>query len=151
MTPALNSATSGQNPEASYVDPRDTPAFKELNDLVHHFIDSFPKGYKDPLRNGVVDIHLLTAITAPNMYVMKLCLNIIIVYILIFALFRGIILLHDPHVDLQRRKCISIQEIETAAHNVLKQLHAILSTSFDMTRLDNFSCVCASFRDFVYL
>lgn len=139
MTPAPDSATSGQNPEAAYVDPRDTPAFKEVNSLVHNFIESFPKGYKDPVRNGVVDVHLLTAILAPNLYVKtKLHMK----GILIVHYFRGIILLHDPHVDLQRRGCISVQEVNNAAHNILNQLYAIWSTSFDMARIDNFSCVC---------
>ena len=69
MTPAPDSATAGQNPTAPYVDPRDTPAFREVDHLVHNFVDSFPKGLRDPVRDGVVDIHLLLAILAPYMCV----------------------------------------------------------------------------------
>ena len=69
MTPAPDSATAGQNPTAPYVDPRDTPAFKEVDYLVHNFIDSFPRCFKDPVTEGVVDIHMLLAILSPHMYV----------------------------------------------------------------------------------
>ncbi|KAI5124712.1 hypothetical protein M0805_004318 [Coniferiporia weirii] len=119
MVPPPESTTADQSASAQYIDPRETPGFKEVDHLVMSFIPSFPRGLRDPVIDGVVDIHLLLAILSPNI---------------------AKILLHDPHVDLKRKGCISVQRILEAARAVMDQLYAIWSTSFDLTLLDNFCC-----------
>lgn len=51
------------------IDPRQTEGFKEIDHLVHSFVDSFPRDFKDPVKDGVVDTHLLIACISPNVYV----------------------------------------------------------------------------------
>ncbi|KAH8120305.1 hypothetical protein DFH11DRAFT_1559424 [Phellopilus nigrolimitatus] len=119
MVPPPGSTTADQCATAQYIDPRETSGFKEIDHLVSSFVSSFPRGFRDPVQDGVLDIHLLLAILAPNI---------------------AKILLHDPHVDLKRKGCISVQRNLEAAHAVLDQLYAIWSTSFDLTLLDNFCC-----------
>lgn len=48
------------------VDPRCTPAFRELDDLVAAFRGSFPSNLKDPIINNVVDSHLYTTCLVPH-------------------------------------------------------------------------------------
>lgn len=48
-------------------DPRDSPAFLELEQLVHAFRASFPAHLRDPVQDGVVDPHLYGAHIAANM------------------------------------------------------------------------------------
>lgn len=55
--------------QPQYIDPRQTEGFKEVDQIVHSFVDSFPRDLKDPVKDGVVDIHLLIACIAPNVYV----------------------------------------------------------------------------------
>ncbi|KAL5535512.1 hypothetical protein ACEPAF_3606 [Sanghuangporus sanghuang] len=119
MIPPAGSSNEEQSATAQYIDPRDTPGFIKIDHLVSAFIPSFPKGLRSATRDGVVDIHLLLALLAPNV---------------------AKILLHEPHVDLQRRGCISAQRILEAARAILDQLYAIWSTSFDLTLLENFCC-----------
>lgn len=66
---SLNQTVSpiGQLPED--IDPRQTEGFKEIDVLVHSFVDSFPRDFKDPVKDGVVDAHLLVACISPNVYV----------------------------------------------------------------------------------
>lgn len=140
--PAMVSPITVHNVEhsssAQYIDPRETYGFKEIDNLVQSFVPSFPRGLRDTTRDGVVDIHLLLAILAPNM-----CVSIIsMIYFkgrLLF--FSAQILLHDPHVDIKRQGCISAARILEAARAVLDQLYKIWATSFDLTLLDNFCSV----------
>ncbi|EJD03967.1 uncharacterized protein FOMMEDRAFT_19284 [Fomitiporia mediterranea MF3/22] len=104
---------------AQYIDPRQTSGFKKMDHLVSAFTSSFPKGFRDATQDGVVDMHLLIAHLAPSV---------------------AKILLHDPHVDLKRKGCVSAQRILEAARAILDQLYAIWATSFDLTLLDNFCC-----------
>ncbi|PAV22369.1 hypothetical protein PNOK_0232600 [Pyrrhoderma noxium] len=104
---------------AQYIDPRETYGFKQIDFVVQSFVPSFPRGLRDVTRDGNVDIHLLLAILSPNI---------------------AQILLHDPHVDIKRKGCISAARILEAARAVLDQLYNIWATSFDLTLLDNFCC-----------
>ncbi|KAL5495275.1 hypothetical protein ACEPAI_738 [Sanghuangporus weigelae] len=119
MIPPAGTSNKEQSATAQYIDPRDTPGFIKTDHLVSAFIPSFPKGLRSATRDGVVDIHLLLAFLAPNV---------------------AKILLHEPHIDLQRRGCISVQRTLEAARAILDQLYAIWSTSFDLTLLENFCC-----------
>ena len=51
------------------------------------------------------------------------------------------IVLHEPHIDIRKTGCISVQKVFNGAHAILNQLYAIWSTSYDLTLLDNFCCV----------
>jgi len=49
------------------LDPRSTPAFIEVDALVHSFKSSFPPDLRNPINGNLVDIHLFTACTIPHM------------------------------------------------------------------------------------
>lgn len=71
MVPPPGSTTADQCATAQYIDPRETSGFKEIDHLVSSFVSSFPRGFRDPVQDGVLDIHLLLAILAPNMHVLS--------------------------------------------------------------------------------
>ena len=125
---------------ATYIDPRDTTGFRKIDHLVSSFIPSFPKSLKSATQGGVVDVYLIVAFLAPNVYVFFL-LTIETEAPTKF-ISRAKILLHDPHADLKRKGCVSVTKIFEAAHAILEQLYALWSTSFDLCLLDNFCSVC---------
>lgn len=49
------------------MDPRSTPAFIEVDNLVSNFRSSFPPDLRNPINGNVVDVHLFTACTIPHM------------------------------------------------------------------------------------
>jgi len=51
------------------------------------------------------------------------------------------IVLHDPHAEVQRSGCISALKILTAARAILDMIYNVWSTSFDITLLDSFCSV----------
>lgn len=53
----------------AYIDPRESEGFKEIDSLVSAFVSSFPRGWNDPVRDGIVDVHMLLACVAPNVFV----------------------------------------------------------------------------------
>lgn len=116
--PKMTVPGMGADRSAQYLDPRQTEGFREVDNLVSCFVESFPRHLKDPVQGGVVDPHLLLACLAPNV---------------------AKILLHDPHADPQSKGCISVVRILEAARSMLNWLYAILSTSYDITLLDNFA------------
>ena len=46
------------------------------------------------------------------------------------------ILLHDPHADVQNSGCMSALRTPTAARDILDLIHALRSTSYDITLVD---------------
>jgi len=54
-------------PGSDALDPRSTPAFTEVDNLVSNFRNSFPSDLRNPINGNVVDIHLFTACTIPHM------------------------------------------------------------------------------------
>jgi len=54
-------------PSSEVMDPRSTPAFIEVDNLVSTFRSSFPPDLRNPINGNVVDVHLFTACTIPHM------------------------------------------------------------------------------------
>lgn len=54
-------------PNSDMLDPRSTPAFIEVENLVSNFRSSFPPDLRNPINGNVVDVHLFTACTIPHM------------------------------------------------------------------------------------
>lgn len=69
MVPPRGSAASELPSTAQYIDPRQTPGFIEIDSLVESFIPSFPRHLRDPVRENILDVHLLLAHLAPYVYV----------------------------------------------------------------------------------
>ncbi|KAF8592080.1 hypothetical protein K439DRAFT_1401652 [Ramaria rubella] len=103
----------GPGPQSA-VDPRESPAFKGLDSTIASFKMSFPREFRDPIPNGVVDPHLYVAHLIPH---------------------TATLLLHDPHADfgLPDR---SSEKLSVAAHAILDLVYLICSTSYDITLLD---------------
>lgn len=55
---------STQGPER--IDPRDTPSFRAVDNLIEGFRTSFPKDLRDPVRGGRVDSELYVACLVPH-------------------------------------------------------------------------------------
>ncbi|KAF9650040.1 hypothetical protein BDM02DRAFT_1526203 [Thelephora ganbajun] len=106
-----------QNSEV--LDPRSTPAFMEVDNLVSSFRSSFPPDLRNPISGNVVDVHLFTACTIPHI---------------------AMIVLHEPHAVLQATGCISATSLLVAARQILTLIYSIWSTSFDLALLDVFIC-----------
>jgi len=64
-TPTANAPA--RLPSLEVLDPRSTPAFIEVDNLVNSFRSSFPVDLRNPINGNVVDVHLFTACTIPHM------------------------------------------------------------------------------------
>jgi len=115
--PARNFATQvyGDQP-----DIRSSPAFLELDQLLMSFRSSFPGNLKDPFRNGQVDTHLYTTFLTAHV---------------------SMILLHEPHANLDRN-CTSAAKILESARAILELIYAMWSTNYDIGLLDYFCSFC---------
>ncbi|KAG1801522.1 uncharacterized protein HD556DRAFT_884748 [Suillus plorans] len=115
--PARNFATQvyGDQP-----DIRSSPAFLELDQLLMSFRSSFPSNLKDPFRNGQVDTHLYTTFLTAHV---------------------SMILLHEPHANLERN-CTSAAKILESARAILELIYAMWSTNYDIGLLDYFCSFC---------
>jgi hypothetical protein len=60
------------------------------------------------------------------------------------------IVLHDPHAEVQRSGCISALKILTAARAILDLIYNVWSTSFDITLLDTFCSVIISIAPCIF-
>ena len=69
MVPPLGTIGSEQSSTAQYIDPRETLGFKEIDALVESFVPSFPRHLRHPIKDNVLDTHLLLAHLSPNMQV----------------------------------------------------------------------------------
>ncbi|KAJ3524974.1 hypothetical protein NM688_g8472 [Phlebia brevispora] len=98
------------------LDPRDTPAFREVDNLVSSFYSSFPQNMRDPIQEETVDSYLYTACCSAHL---------------------AHILLHEPYADLGSSTCISATKILAAARNIMDLIYSIASTSFDVSLLDS--------------
>jgi len=49
----------------------------------------------------------------------------------------AVILLHDPHADVDSPNCLSAERILTASRFILEQLYKLAATSFDLALLDH--------------
>ncbi|TFK57184.1 hypothetical protein OE88DRAFT_1650806 [Heliocybe sulcata] len=99
------------------LDPRTTAAFIDLERNISSFRSSFPRHLSDPINANAVDCHLYTACLVPHMASM---------------------LLHEPHAELDHQGCVSACRILEAARGVLEYIYAVMSTSYDISLLDNF-------------
>ncbi|KAF9229394.1 hypothetical protein BS17DRAFT_19414 [Gyrodon lividus] len=102
-------------------DVRSAPTFSQLEELVTSFRCSLPHEFKDPLLNSRVDTHLYTTH---------------------LALHTSIILLHEPHSNVQSSICTSAMKILHAARGILDLVYAVWSTNYDLGLLDLFCPFC---------
>lgn len=116
--PVRNLATQGYGDQP---DIRSSPAFLELDQLLVSFRSSFPSNLKDPFRNGLVDTHLYTTFLTAHV---------------------SIILLHEPHANVDRANCTSAAKILESARAILELIYAVWSTNFDIGLLDYFCPFC---------
>ncbi|KAF7436918.1 hypothetical protein PC9H_003752 [Pleurotus ostreatus] len=111
---------------SEHIDPRGSPAFLALDEVVSTFRVSFPPHLRSPITDSIVDPVLYTASLMPHWQV------------------SNSITLHDPHADVQQRGCISALKILTSARAILDLIYSVSSTSFDITLLEPF-CVFSWF------
>ncbi|KAI0734600.1 hypothetical protein C8Q72DRAFT_806895 [Fomitopsis betulina] len=109
---------SGANGEP--IDPRQTPAFLQMDQLVTAFRASFPGHLRNPAREQV-DPHLFSACCASH------CADI---------------QLHEPHAIVGKDNCMSSCRIVTASRAILDLLYHVCSTSYDLTFLGIFPMIC---------
>jgi hypothetical protein len=120
------------------VDPRGSPAFVELDNIISSFKSSFPAHLKTPIHDNIVDSHLYTAFLMPHLCVQSGNLSRLL---LLTTKYSATVVLHDPHADVQQSGCISALKILTAARGILDLIYSICSTSYDITLLDSFCSV----------
>ncbi|KAG1783846.1 hypothetical protein EV702DRAFT_1055829 [Suillus placidus] len=116
--PVRGFATQGYGDQS---DIRSSPAFLELDQLLVSFRSSFPSNLKDPFRNGLVDTHLYTTFLTAHV---------------------SIILLHEPHANVDRANCTSAAKILDSARAILELIYAVWSTNYDIGLLDYFCPFC---------
>ncbi|KZT75140.1 hypothetical protein DAEQUDRAFT_720354 [Daedalea quercina L-15889] len=109
---------SGSNGEP--IDPRQTPAFAQLDQFLIAFRSSFPVHLRNPAKDQI-DVHLFRACSAAHL---------------------ADIVLHEPHAIVGRRNCVSSCRILAAARAILDLLYLICSTSYDLSFLDIFPMLC---------
>lgn len=120
------------------VDPRGSPAFVELDNIISSFKSSFPPHLKTPIHDNIVDSHLYTAFLMPHVCVLTGKLSQLLFLTINFS---ATVVLHDPHAEVQQSGCISALKILTAARGILDLIYSICSTSYDITLLDSFCSV----------
>jgi len=109
---------------ATYLDPRRSVEFQKMEASIVGLIGSIPKELADPTnekRDGKVDPVLYLAHLLPH---------------------TAMILLHDPHAQLENPQCTSTAQIMTAVQAILALIYKICSTSFDLLHLDHASSLC---------
>ncbi|KZO96296.1 hypothetical protein CALVIDRAFT_537467 [Calocera viscosa TUFC12733] len=103
-------------------DPRDAPAFKQLDGLIAAFVYSLPAKFRDPFKadsGTVFDANLYMVAVLPHL---------------------AVIHLHDPHVDAANPNDPSADRVLSAARAILHTVYILCSTSFDITLLIHACC-----------
>ncbi|KAI0776376.1 hypothetical protein BC629DRAFT_1525870 [Irpex lacteus] len=96
-------------------DPRDSPAFQELDHIATNFRQSFPNHLRNPIQDDVVDPYLFSTCSAS---------------------FLAQVILHEPYADMDRGDCISRAK-------VLKPQG--IATSYDVSLLDHLPMLAWNF------
>ncbi|KAI0691869.1 hypothetical protein BC835DRAFT_1359660 [Cytidiella melzeri] len=95
-------------------DPRDTPAFQEVDQLLRLWRDSFPHHMR-VIQDETVDPHLYTAMITGHV---------------------ATALLHDPWANMDNPMCPSAGKTLKAARAILDLMYLMSSTSYDVSLLD---------------
>ncbi|KIJ45623.1 hypothetical protein M422DRAFT_29742, partial [Sphaerobolus stellatus SS14] len=95
-------------------DPRENASFKGLESHIAGFTATFPQQFKDPLSGGIMDSYLYVAHLIPH---------------------TAMILLHDPHADINIRDR-SWEKLSAAAGAISNLAYGLCSTDNDFTFLD---------------
>ncbi|KAI0721342.1 hypothetical protein C8T65DRAFT_631383 [Cerioporus squamosus] len=98
-----------------------TRAFKELDNLIVTFRESFPPHLRDPTAGGTIDGSLLTALSTT---------------------YFATILLHEGHAQIGQPACVSSCKVLAASRGILNLLHSAYSTSHNLATLGVFPMVC---------
>ena len=142
-------AAPARLPGSDVLDPRSTPAFIEVENLVNNFRGSFPPDMRNPISGGVVDVHLFTACTIPHVYESFPNPSYLLCYSkMTFG--SAMIVLHEPHAVLEATGCISATKLLVAARQMLTLIYSVWSTSFDLALLDVFISVRWVFAALTY-
>ena len=64
---SMHSPSSSPNDKPDTLDPRDTPAFQELDHLVTSFRSSFPAHLRNPVQDDMLDAYLYSASCAAHL------------------------------------------------------------------------------------
>lgn len=125
-------------------DPRDSPAFQELDHITTNFRQSFPNHLRNPIQDDVVDPYLFSTCSAsflcvPALYV----LNCLCIELSDTVVCRAQVILHEPYADMDRGDCISRAKILKAARDVLDLTYGLSATSYDVSLLDHLPMVCS--------
>ncbi|KAG8926278.1 hypothetical protein FRC01_009058, partial [Tulasnella sp. 417] len=104
------------------IDPRETAEFQMLDAAITAFRLSIPKEFKEPTGpDGKVDPTLYLALVIPNV---------------------AMLLLHDPHANLDSPNCLSADRMLAAARAILDLIYKLTATSFDLMLLDHSCSFC---------
>ncbi|RDX50427.1 hypothetical protein OH76DRAFT_1402463 [Lentinus brumalis] len=98
-----------------------TRAFRELDDLIVTFRESFPPHLRDPMAGGTIDGSLLTALSST---------------------YFATIILHEGHAHVGQPACVSSCKILASSRAILDLLHSAYSTSHNLATLGVFPMVC---------
>ncbi|EJT97771.1 hypothetical protein DACRYDRAFT_84104 [Dacryopinax primogenitus] len=102
--------------------PREAPAFKQLDGLIAAFVYSLPAKFRDPFKadsGNVFDANLYMVAVLPHL---------------------AVIHLHDPHVVATDPNDPSADRVLSAARAILHTVYILCSTSFDITLLIHACC-----------
>lgn len=144
---AMYSPSNSPATSMEQLDPRDTPAFQELDHLVLSFKSSFPPNLRTPVDEEVVDPHLYSACVTANLYVCYVVLPLgkggfHDSYIFFLPpCHSSIILLHDPFIQIENPHCPSGNRCIRAARAIMEYMYLITSTSYDVSLFDQLPIV----------
>lgn len=137
MSPNNSPASADQQ---EIFDIKDAPAFQELDKMINAFRTSFPAHLKSPIIGQSVDPYLYTASLIPHLYVSIRSIrdHCLIKFVM---LFRGLILLNEPHARPGEATCVHADRILRAARAIVDLMYNIASTSYDVSLLGLHSIV----------
>ncbi|PSR81917.1 hypothetical protein PHLCEN_2v6212 [Hermanssonia centrifuga] len=101
--------------------PKDTPGFRDLDQLVTSFKASFPPHMKNPMKDDKLDAYLYSAWNVVHL---------------------SQILLHEPFARPGSYACISAYKILSSSRAIVEFLHSISSTSYDVSSMDLYPFLC---------
>ncbi|KAG9009730.1 hypothetical protein FRB90_008175 [Tulasnella sp. 427] len=126
------------------IDPRETAEFQMLDAAITAFRSSIPKEFREPMGpDGKIDPTLYLALVIPNVLVLftlrsqSKCKLIKTIHP-----FSAMLLLHDPHANIDSPNCPSASRMLISARAILDLIYKLTATSFDLMLLDHSCSFC---------
>ncbi|KAF7791287.1 hypothetical protein EIP86_002301 [Pleurotus ostreatoroseus] len=101
--------------------PKETRAFRDIDELLNSFKSSFPSEMKSPMTDDKLDPYLYSTLNMVNL---------------------AQILLHEPFARPGSYACISAYKILSSSRAIVELLHQVSSTSYDISSLDLYPFLC---------